>query len=156
MTWNKNLAILFATVVLTMLGSTGCMGPSGDTPQEQRASAIAMRDHALAALEQERPEVKQMVADSVGYAVFSNFSIHPGLFSFASGYGVLTNKQTGKDTHLKWTRLTIGPGIAVKGFYLIAVFTDPKVMERIEKGTWATGGQAEASFRFGGIGHPSA
>jgi lipid-binding SYLF domain-containing protein len=135
-----------------VLPLAGCLSPSGDSRAEKVASALEMRDHALAALYAENPDLKEEVEKSVGYVVFSNFSVHPGLFSFAKGYGVLTNKKAGRDSHMKWFRLTIGPGIAVKGLYALAVFHDQEVMERFEAGCWTGGGQAEAGFVFGDFG----
>ena len=152
MTKLKDLSLLIATLVLGALAFSSCMGPKGNTPQDKRVYAEHMRDAALAALYVDEPEIKKEVEASVGYGVFSVFSIHPGLLSFASGYGVLTNKASGKETHLKWTRLTIGPGLAVKGLYGVIVFNDSKELEEVERGTWAPFGQMEASFKFGDFG----
>jgi lipid-binding SYLF domain-containing protein len=139
-------------LILSLLTLNACLSPSGDTPQEKIASALEMRDKALAAVYEEDPDVKADVEKSVGYLTLSNFSIHPGLISFATGYGVLVNKLSGKNTHVKWHRLTIGPGLAVKGLYVVAVFHDQELMERFEDGKWTAGGQAEASFVFGDFG----
>lgn len=148
---DKILATFLAAVLFPQLAAS-CIGPSGDSIQEKRASALEMRDEALAALYEENPDLKAEIEKSVGYAVFSNFSVHPGLLSFATGYGVLTNKKANRDTHLKWHRLTLGPGIAVKGLYGLAVFHDQDLLENVEDGRWVAGGQAEASFLFGDFG----
>jgi len=149
----KQLAVLTTTALLLALGSASCLGPKGATVEEKRAYADNMRDHALNVLCADAPGLKLEIEKSAGYAVFSNFSIHPGLLSFASGYGVLTNKTTGKETPMKWLRLTIGPGLAVKGLYLVSVFSDPEMVAKFEEGGhWVMGGQAEASFVFGSFG----
>lgn len=144
---------LFPVLAAALLSlTTACMGPKGSTAQERHASALEMRDKALAVMYEEDPDLKEDVEKSVGYAVLSNFSLHPGLLSFATGYGVLTNKKAGRDTHLKFHRLTIGPGIAAKGLYVLLVFHDQGLMEKFEAGRWAAGGQAEASLVFGDFG----
>jgi hypothetical protein len=152
MTTTRNLTSLIGTVLLLTLAASGCMGPSGSTVKEKQMSALSMKEEALACLYDDHPEAKAKIEKSVGYGVFSNFGIHPGLLSFASGYGVLTNKTTGKDTHQKFFRLTIGPGIAVKGLYGVLIFEDTKALEIFEKGPWAVFGQVEASFVFGDFG----
>lgn len=151
---NRSLrpAYFLALLLIGSLFQTSCMSPAGDTVAEQRASAAAMREEALAALYADKPDLKEKLEKAAGNAVFKNFSIHPGLLSFANGYGVLTNSATGETNHLKWTRLTIGPGIAVKGMYLAVLFDDAKTMEAFKKGPWVAGGQMEASFVFGDFG----
>lgn len=140
------------TLLLGALLSTSCMGPGGKTVEEKRASALEMRDEALAALYEDKPSLKEKVEKSAGYAVFSNFSIHPGLLSFANGYGVLTDNATDEVTHQRWFRLTVGPGIAVKWLYAVVLFEKASDVERFAKGPWVAGGQAELAFVFGDFG----
>jgi hypothetical protein len=111
-----------------------------------------MHDRALAAVYAEDPDVRAAVEQATGYAVFSNFSVHPGLLAFASGYGVLVNRSAGRSSHMRWHRLTLGPGIAVKGLYGVAVFHDQELLEDFEDGKWAAGGQAELGLVFGDFG----
>ncbi|MEQ1892166.1 MAG: hypothetical protein ABL998_06460 [Planctomycetota bacterium] len=139
-------------VVLLLCLTTACMGPKGGTPQEKHANTQALRDRGLAVLCEEDPGLKAKIEQAPGYAFLSNFSIHPGLFSFATGYGLVVNKKAGRETHIDWHRLTLGPGIAVKGMYALAVFHDQELLERFEQGKWTVGGQAEASFIFGDFG----
>ncbi len=131
---------------------TGCIGPSGGSTAEKRQSALEMRDRALAELYADKPHLKEKVERAAGYAVFSNFSVHPGLISFASGYGVLTDNATKAVTHQRWKRLTLGPGLAVKGLYVLAIVEDAEDLERIATGPWVLGGQAELGFVFGDFG----
>lgn len=148
----KPASLAFPALLLAALVSTGCLGPSGDSVDEKRASALAMREEALAVLYEDKPELKEKVERALGYGVFSNFSVHPGLLSFAGGYGVITNRTTGKDTHMKWWRLTIGPGIAVKGLYGLVILDDAERLEKLEEGRWVAGGQLEAGLVFGDFG----
>jgi hypothetical protein len=142
---------LLGVACLALLAAS-CASPDGSTPEEERASTLAMREEALAALYAENPKLREEVEKSAGYAVFSSFSVHPGMLSFASGYGVLSNKISGEDTFVHWERLTIGPGIAVKGLYSLYLIYDPALMEHYEGGKWTAFGQAEASFVFGDFG----
>jgi hypothetical protein len=146
------LIALLTQVLLTALAASGCIGPKGDTAQEKVEYVHKMREEALQQLYERDPELKQDVESAAGYGVFSIFGVHPGLFSFATGYGVFTNTATKKETHSKWFRLTLGPGIAVKGLYALVVVEDPELLATLEKGRWVFGSQAEASFRFGDFG----
>ena len=145
-------ARFLVTLLLGVPCLTSCLGPRGESVQEKQASALEMREEGLAVLYEDRPDLKEEVEKSAGYAVFKNFSIHPGLLSFASGYGVITNKATDKVTHSRWTRLTVGPGIAVKGMYVLVLFDDASIVERFEKGPWVAGGQLELGLVFGDFG----
>lgn len=141
-----------AALLLGALLSASCLAPSGNTVAEKRASALEMRETALAALYEDKPGLKEKVEKSAGYAVFSNFSIHPGLLSFANGYGVLTDNATDDVTHQRWFRLTLGPGLAVKWLYALILFDKASDVERFAKGPWMAGGQAELAFVFGDFG----
>jgi hypothetical protein len=152
MSLDLRLARLLGNLLVGVFLLTGCVGPSGGTPEEKRQSALEMRDRALSALYADKPELKEKVEESAGYAVFSNFSVHPGLISFASGYGVLTDNATKAVTHHRWKRLTLGPGLAVKGLYALAILEDAEDVERLATGPWMLGGQAELGFVFGDFG----
>jgi len=143
-------------VTLCMLAIVSCRSPAGDTPAEQVQSAIEMRDEAMAGFYAADPDLRAEVEQAEGYAVFSSFSIHPALISFASGYGVVTDNATQKVKHTRWLRLTLGPGIAVKGLYGLVIFHDRQPMEAFEEGCWTIFGQVEASFIFGDFGGSAA
>jgi hypothetical protein len=143
---------LGAATVLSGVLAAGCMGPGGSTVVERRAHAIAMRDEALATLCAAEPELRARLDAAAGHAVFSSFSIHPGLFAFASGYGVLTDNHDRRVAHQSWHRLTVGPGIALKGLYALAIIDDRERLEHFRDGPWTLIGQLEASLVFGDFG----
>jgi hypothetical protein len=111
-----------------------------------------MRDEALASLFEKYPEAKAGMDKALGYIVVKNFAIHPGLLSFASGYGLVHDNARNRETCVDFRRLTIGPGIAVKAVYGLALFHDQELMEAFEDGKWTPFGQLEASFVFGDFG----
>jgi len=109
-------------------------------------------DRALENLYLDVPAARQEVEASAGYAVFSSFSLHPGVLSFASGKGEAINNETGERTPMRTGRLGVGPGIAIKGFYLYLVFKDADAFDDFVDGRWGGGGLTEASLRFGEFG----
>lgn len=147
--WSR---LVLCACLLAMSTASGCVGPKGETDEEKIAYAHQVRDEALQVFYERHPGLEEDVKSASGYMVFSNFSIHPGMFSYASGYGVLTNNQTQHETHSKWFRLTLGPGIAVKGAYVLVVVNDPELMKKLEDGKWLLFGGAEAALRFGDFG----
>ena len=109
-------------------------------------------DRALESLYDDVPAARQEVEASAGYAVFSSFSLHPGVLSFASGRGEAINNRTGERTSMRTGRLGVGPGIAIKGFYLYLIFEDADDFGDFIDGRWGGGGLTEASLRFGEFG----
>ena len=143
---------LLVGVVVAALASSGCVSPKGETAQAKVAYAQNKRVEILEAFYKRDPGLRKDVSEAAGYMAFSIFGVHPGLISFANGYGVLTNNTTKKDTHSRWFRLTVGPGIAVKGVYALVLIDDPQKMAALEKGRWVAGSQLEAALKFGDFG----
>ena len=146
----KLYTLLFLALALTLVSA--CSSPEGKTPAEQRTYALMIRDEALTQLYARNPEAKAAVAAAPGYAFLSGFAAHPGLLTFANAYGIIQNNKTGKQTHIRMGRFGIGPGLAVKGYYVVATLESEEAVAAAEKGLWTGGGLAEASFKFGTFG----
>jgi lipid-binding SYLF domain-containing protein len=146
----RNTFLLTLAIALSL--SSGCMGPAGSTSAEQRASAMEMHDETLAILATRRDDIRSEIESAPGYAVFTGFSIHPGLFTAASGYGVLIDNRTQEATHLKLWRAAVGPGLAIKSYRFVAVIHDAHDVERFASGGGFFGALLEASFKFGDFG----
>ena len=146
-----NLRVNVALAALPLLG-VACTGPGGSTVGEQRAAALEMKVDALAEIYSEFPELESQVEEAAGHAVFSNFSLHPGMVTFASGYGVLEDHASEKVTHLRMFRFGVGPGLAIKGFKLLFVIKNEDALADIKSGKFVFGGFADASFKFGDFG----
>ncbi|MCS5967555.1 hypothetical protein LNP26_03945 [Klebsiella variicola subsp. variicola] len=56
--------------------------------------------------------------------MFANNSSKILLFGFGSGYGVVRNKATGKDTYMKMARGGAGLGMGIKQQRTVLVFHD--------------------------------
>jgi hypothetical protein len=117
-----------------------------------RAYTLDVRSSALEKIYADYPAIQEKVENSAGYFFGSNFSIHPGLLTFANGYGVVEETAGGEQTFLRWTRFGIGPGLSIKGFYNLLIINDPELLDELKSGTWASGAFAEASFVFGDFG----
>ena len=111
---------------------------------------------ALTELFERNPEALAEVESSAGYFFLSGFSLHPGILSFANGYGIAVDNSTGDHTHSRLFRLAIGPGLAVKGYYVVVIAKTPEAFEALEAGPSVWGLLAEASFKFGDFGGSAA
>jgi hypothetical protein len=146
----RTLTVLALTLAPAL--SAACSSPEGRTPTEEKAYALMVRDEALSELYVREPQARERIEGAPGYVFLSGFALHPGILTFANAYGVLQDNVTGKQTHIRLTRFGLGPGLAIKGYYLVAVLSSAEVVAAVEEGKWNAGGLAEASFHFGDFG----
>ena len=134
---------------LAFIFLTGFFGPDGDNPDEQRQTIQTMKQDTLKDLYQYHPAAEKKVANSAGYAVFSNVGINLLLLSTANGYGVAHNNETGKDTYMKMWSGGVGIGAGVKDFRGVFVFTTNEAFETFVESGWQAGAQADAAAKAG-------
>ncbi len=136
------LAALLSVALLT-----GCMSPKGDTVDEKRQAAQQMRSETLARLYEIHPYAKGQIEEAAGYAVFSNVGVNLLLLSTASGWGIVHERASGQDTYMKMYSAGIGPGLGVKDFRGIFVFTDPEALKSFVEDGWDASAQADAAAK---------
>lgn len=132
--------------------ATGCATPDGANAAEKRTYTLDVRKSALDAFYESYPDVKAKANQAAGTMFVSAFSVHPGLLTIANGYGVIENSQTGDRRYIRLNRFGIGPGLAVKGYYLLVIFESETTVQEFFSGAFSGGGFAEASFIFGNTG----
>lgn len=115
--------------MLAVLLLVGCAA-KGDTPAEQRNSILQMRQQALSTLYGQDPNIRQEVTRSRGYAVFTNVNNNLLLLSAGSGYGVLRDNRTGRDTYMKMATAGMGIGMGIKKFQALIIFNDVAALDR--------------------------
>ena len=140
---------LLSVGLLSIALGSGCMSPSGDTAEEKRQAVQRMRTETLAQLYDVHPDAKTQIDQAVGYGVFSNLGINLFLLSTASGFGVVRDQAAGADTYMKMYSAGIGPGLGVKDFRGVFVFTSKEALDGfVEKG-WDASAQADAAAKSG-------
>lgn len=150
---------LLAPLALALLASSlagGCATSKGSTPEEKRQYSLRMRDDALAELYRERPEAREKIERAAGYGAFSNIGTSIILVSTGGGFGVVTNKETGKDTYMKMGELGVGLGLGVKDFRAVFIFYDAGSMKKFITSGWEWGAEADAAARAGDQGGQAA
>ncbi len=135
--------VAFAGLVFVGL-LAGCMSPSGDTVEEKRQAAQQMRADTLAALYKIHPQARNEIASAKGYAAFTSIGTYLFLLSTASGWGVVHDQETGKDTYMKMYSAGIGLGLGVKDFRGVFIFTERGALDRFVEQGWQAGAQADA------------
>jgi lipid-binding SYLF domain-containing protein len=135
------------TALLSLALLTGCMSPKGDTVAEKRQAAQQMRSDTLARLYEIHPYAEGQIAEAAGYAVFSNVGVNLLLLSTASGWGIVHERASGQDTYMKMYSAGIGPGLGVKDFRGVFVFTDAEALESFVEDGWDASAQADAAAK---------
>jgi lipid-binding SYLF domain-containing protein len=138
----KNLVLTLA-IVLTV----GCSA-KGDTANQQRNSIQQMRDSTLTQLYKTNPEVRDEIARSVGYAVFTNNSSKIFVVGFGGGYGVVKDLKSGKYTYMKMAQAGAGLGIGVKELKRVMVFHDRTAINNFIKDGYVVGADANAAAKY--------
>jgi lipid-binding SYLF domain-containing protein len=123
------------------------MSPKGDTVAEKRQAAQKMRSETLAELYEVHPFAKTQINEAAGYGVFSNVGVNLFLLSTASGYGIVHGKKTGNDTYMKMYSAGIGPGLGVKDFRGVFIFTSEEALQSFVEDGWDASAQADAAAK---------
>lgn len=138
-----------AAWLLSMVLVTGCMSPSGNTAEEKRQAILQMRSETLAELYEVHPEAKAQIDQAVGYGVLSNVGVNLIILSTVSGYGIVRDKGARTDTYMKMYSAGIGPGIGVKAYRGVFVFTTREALESFLDDGWDASAQADAAAKSG-------
>ncbi|MFK3662844.1 YSC84-related protein [Scandinavium sp. NPDC088450] len=133
--------------LVAALAITGCSA-KGDTASEQRATIKKMRTDTLSKLYNLHPEARSDIAHSSGYAVFSSNSSKIFLFGFGSGYGVVKDSRSGKDTYMKMAQGGAGVGVGVKQLSTVMVFHDRETLNKFITNGYVVGADANAAAKY--------
>ncbi len=143
----KQTAILFGLIAIILIVS-GC-GPSNKshTLSERRQIIDDMANQNLERLYIERPTARQEIAESAGYAVFSNAGVHVIFVGGGGGYGVVIDKSTGRKIYMKVSSGGIGFGLGAKDYRQVVIFKTRQALIDFTGSGWGVGSQAEATAK---------
>ncbi len=127
----------------------GCALQGAASAPEKRALIQSMKNNTLGKLYKQKPDVKEQIARSAGYAVFDNANVNVLLASFGGGYGVVKNNRTGQSTYMKMGEAGLGLGLGVKDFNVVIIFHSESALNRFIDHGWAFGGNADAAAKAG-------
>jgi len=142
----KSRITLTLTVIFAVFMG-GCGLNSQKTPEDKRRFILDMQSDTLNQLYRTKPHARGVINNSAGYAVFSNANVNLILASFSGGYGVATNRQTGKRTYMRMGEVGFGLGIGVKDFRVIFVFHTKRALRQFVNRGWNFGAHADAAAK---------
>lgn len=147
----KHTTTLFAAVLAATVLS-GCLSPKGDSIGKQKANVAKMSVKGLDMIYKKNPVLKGKIAKAAGYGVYKNIGVHIFVPSSESGWGVVHNNLTGKNTYMKFFSIGLGLGLGVRDFRGILVFDNQKSIKDFINSGWGFSGQANAVFKSGETG----
>ncbi len=140
----RNLVSLIALAALLPLSANAGLFGDKDV-EEEREKSQEMRSEVLERLYNEEPETKEMIANSVGYAVFSNRGFNVLLVSTANGRGIAHDNGSGDDTYMSMFSAGGGLGLGIKKFSAVFVFHTRDAFDQFVDSGWNFSGQADAA-----------
>ena len=144
------MAKYIACVALAALVVVGGCGPKGATIAEKQANVKAMAQQTLERLYKEEPASREVVEKkAAGHGVFSTADVNLIFIDMGGGYGIVHDKQSGKDTYMKMALGGLGLGLGVKDYRVVVAFLDAKIMQEFIDGGWKFGGKADAAAKAG-------
>ena len=138
------LTILFASLLI--LSFSGCKTPEGETGDEQRASIRKNGKEILAKIYSANEEASAQVASSAGYATFSTINAKILFGGTGNGYGILTEKPSGKQTFMRMARVQVGLGFGVQELSVLLIFKSKEKLAEFKEKGWTFGGGASAAM----------
>jgi len=139
---------LILSLVIVGLMFSACARPKGDTPAQKRDYVLQMKNNTLAELYTNKPYAKELIENSAGYAVFSNFNTQLLIVGTGNGYGVAIDNSNGNKVFMKMAEGGVGLGIALKDFREVIVFNNKAVFNKFITEGWSYGAQGDAALKY--------
>lgn len=146
---SRTLALVALVGFGFIASMSGCASSQGSTPEEKRRYSLRMRDDAVAELFRQQPEVKERMAKAAGYGAFSTIGTNVIFIATGGGFGVVTDKGTGKNTFMRMGEVGVGLGLGVKDFRAVFLFYDAESLRTFVTSGWEFGAEADAAAKAG-------
>jgi len=143
----RSLTLIGCTLLLLVVGMSGCASIPGKTGEEQSKTIDALVKQTLKDIYKQEPKSKEEIGNSVGYAIMNNRFTKIPFFGAGSGYGVAINNKTGKKTYLKIVRFDIGSGLGTRSVRPVITFQNEKKFKDFIDGIWSARAGAELAAK---------
>lgn len=144
---NRLSTALLLSLLLSVVTSTAQADLFGKkSKQEQREELQEARESALATLYAKQPSLETQVAQSKGYAVFSNIGLNLLMVSTQRGGGILRDNRSRDDTYMNMFSAGGGVGMGVKEYAAVFVFHTDEALEAFSTKGWDFSAQADAKY----------
>lgn len=121
---------------------------NGQTADEKRAERLKVSNETMQLLYKHAPEAKKMIANSYGYAAFSNVGVNLVLLSAEGGTGVAHVNGTGKNIYMNMASGGVGFGLGIKDFRAVFLFENKAVFDQFVNQGWEANAQADAAAKL--------
>src|SRR5262245_50523131 len=148
-TRTSNLVV--AAVVLAII-MTGCAGGLIGSEEKKHAYFHKLEQETLARLVKEQPKAQQELTKSVGYLVAEQDIVKVPIVGWASGAGVVVEKDTEKRSYLRIPEVQFGYGWGGRVEKIVLIFQDLNRLRDLADGKWHAGATAEAVAKAGDVG----
>lgn len=151
----KYLKIISALVFVVMFSGFWSGMSAAEQEQENqkaRQERKNLNTETLKLLYKYAPESKTMIANSYGYATFSNIGVNLILLSAEGGKGIAHNNKIGKDIYMNMASGGLGLGLGIKDFRIVFLFQDKKVFDNFVENGWEANAQADAALKAQEVG----
>ena len=118
----------------------------------EKAEVLKMTKETLNRLYKLQPAARKAIANSAGYAVFSNFGMKLFTVGSGTGEGIAFNNTKKSITYMKMVELQAGLGFGIKKFRLIWLFEKQSNLNDFINSGWEFSGQVSAAATTGGQG----
>jgi len=142
----RGLLVALAMISLVAI-AVGCRTPEGDTNAEKRAHINQSNTDILNAIYADQPGAKAQVANSTGYATFSTIETKAMMLGTGNGYGLATDRRSGKTTYLNVRKLHVGFGAGIQNLQVLMIFNKPATFDTLLSGGWTFGAGADAALK---------
>lgn len=139
---------VFVLALVTAFALPGCASKSVSVP-DQRESVLKMRNETLAELYKTKPETKEKIDKSAGYAVFSTYGLTVIFVGGAGGKGVAVDNQTKKETFMEEGSASVGIGLGGTEVRTVFIFNDPQALYNFVNNGWEFGAQGQLQAQSG-------
>lgn len=140
--------LVFGALFAVGLSLTGCLSPTGSTPEEKNTYANETANSTLKELYKEHPEAQNKIENSKGYIVCNALAIDLFFLPTENGWGIAVNQMTGEKTIIKLISVGIGPGLGVAQMRNILVFDNEIDFNSFAQSGWAFNAKVSAVARF--------
>ena len=108
--------------------------------QEQRQAILKIRISTLNQLYKLKPLTRMEIEQAAGYGVFEINGLN-AVLAETPGRGAVQEKRGGRTTYMRLARTDVSPGVAVRPYWQVLVFSDPQRLSQFV----ASGSPADAS-----------
>ncbi len=147
---NRTRSVVFASVIMFMsLALISCQTApwSKSDKEEQQDSVRNMANTTLSQLYEKNPAMKEAIASSAGYAVFSDFGFKVMFMGGARGKGVAVNNATKQETFMEMLELQPGMGLGASKFRVVFTFETMEAFDKFVNSGWEFGANAMAEAK---------